>query len=262
MDQVKFYSKAEADLVAFERDLISSKRQHPHLSDEALDAFRKIVDELVEKRKAVERLMSADPYADFILTACAGKVGEVMDDDRLNESYAKGKARYENLIPPGFADIYKGSPECYGDYIAWEQLISISTTEKRGIILVIDDLKEDWWWIESGRTVGPRPELLSEFVSRSGQRIWLYSSEGFLRAATRYVGAAVSESLLKDVRAQLEDARRRQLETKDKLKTIDEELPNEAKERADISKTDKAIASNGEVQSSDKPSSQSFDKET
>ena len=238
MKQVKCYSDAERGLSVFERDYISPKRQHPHLSEDTLSAFVKVSEGLIERRKALEGLLSTDPYAEFLLTTCTGKIGEVPDTDRLNELYKNGQERYARKVPPGYEDEpEKGVPDCYGDYVAWEQLISLSINEKKDVILITDDSKEDWWWIESGRTVGPRPELLSEFASRSGQRTWLYSSEGFLRAAQKYVGATVPERLLDELRQRVEEEREHQLEGQNKPKEIDTTLLDKDK-KASLSAMD------------------------
>lgn len=230
--QVKCYSDAQRDLSSFERDRIRSKRQHPHLSEDTYRALGRVSEELIGKRKELESLLSNDPYAEFLLTTCAGKIGEAPDGNRLNELYNNGRERYARKVPPGYEDQDKAIPDCYGDYVAWEQLISLSSNEKKDVILITDDFKEDWWWIESGRTVGPRPELLSEFLSRSGQRTWLYSSEGFLRAAQKYVGATVPESLLDELRQRAEEDREHQLEDQNKPKEIETSLPDKDKKEA------------------------------
>jgi hypothetical protein len=220
MKQVQNYIDAEKAFTDFERDWIQSNRQHPHLSAEAKEKIKQFRKELTEKRKSMEGLLSVDRYLDFLLTACAGKIGQAPSAERLIELHSIAKDRYEKLIPPGYCDQEKGVPGAYGDYIAWEQLISISTGDQKGMILVIDDVKEDWWWKESGRTIGPRHELLAEFQVRSGNRVWLYTSEGFLRAAQKYANADVPDELLKEVIEQQEEARLR-LEAKGEKPPLD-----------------------------------------
>jgi hypothetical protein len=97
----------------------------------------------------------------------------------------------------------KSQPECYGDYIAWLQLIDIASDEQRDIILVTDDAKEDWWRIESGRTIAPRPELLMEFMKLSGRKVWFYPSDRFLVFAKKYLESAIDEKVIKEVENQI-----------------------------------------------------------
>jgi PIN domain-containing protein len=90
-------------------------------------------------------------------------------------------------------------------------MIAKAKAEKRPIIFISDDAKEDWWWIHKGRKLGPRPELVEEFMAESDQDFHIYEFSQFLRfAADRFPEIKanvekVEESLLAD-----EKARRRQ----------------------------------------------------
>ena len=55
------------------------------------------------------------------------------------------------------------------------------------LILLTDDEKDDWWWRFSGRTIGPRPELVHEFAEASeGRRLLMYTTLRFIdEASTR-----------------------------------------------------------------------------
>jgi hypothetical protein len=123
--------------------------------------------------------------------------------------HATAKQRFEGKIPPGYLDLKdKDIPDAYGDCIGWLQLLEIARTEKKNVILVVDDFKEDWWQIERDRQVGPRPELLQEFCRTTGQRICIYTSENFLRAAKQFVAAEISDAVIKEVAERLADLRR------------------------------------------------------
>ena len=54
------------------------------------------------------------------------------------------------------------------------------------VIFVIDDDKSDWWRKEKGRTIGPNPQLLKEFISETGQRILFYNSRRFFTYVDEY----------------------------------------------------------------------------
>jgi hypothetical protein len=92
-------------------------------------------------------------------------------------------------------------------------MIAKAKADKRPVIFISDDAKEDWWWIHRGRKMGPRPELIEEFQSEAGQGFHIYEFSQFLRfAAERFPEIKanvekVEESLLAD-----EEARRRQVD--------------------------------------------------
>ncbi|HRF09431.1 MAG TPA: PIN domain-containing protein [Xanthobacteraceae bacterium] len=217
MSQVKRYADAESDLLKFETEKLGSQREHPYLDEESISAIDKIKSELTSKRKSMEKMISNDPYANFLLATCAGKIGNPPTEEELVEMHREAAERFAKEVPPGYKDqTKKGLPGAYGDFIAWEQLISIATIEKNDLIVVTDDLKDDWWWSVNGRTVGPRPELLNEFSKRSGQRLWMYNSEGFLRAAELFGGADVPTGLKEEVGRQIEVTRKQVEEVRQK----------------------------------------------
>lgn len=207
--QIGNYSKVEKDLLAIESGYIAPKREHPFLSQESTTAFEAIIKELRQKREAMEKLIGSDPYAERIFDVFEGKVGKCPSREELTELRAEAQRRYDQGIPPGFADVKdKGIPDAYGDCIAWMQLIQIAKAENKGAILVIDDFKEDWWLVQpSGRTIGPRPELLEEFGHVTNQRFYMYTSESFLRAAEQFTDAKIREGVLEEVTQRLASQR-------------------------------------------------------
>ena len=124
----------------------------------------------------------------------------------------EGDDRYSKKIPPGYKDAKKDSGDLdkFGDLIIWKEMMAKAKADKRPVIFISDDVKEDWWWIHKGRKLGPRPELVEEFKNESGQGFHIYEFSQFLRfAAIRYPEVKekveqVEESLLAD-----EEARRR-----------------------------------------------------
>lgn len=77
----------------------------------------------------------------------------------------------------------KGNKAIYGDLIIWKEIINYASAEKKPIIFVTDDRKEDWWRIENGETIGPREELIQEFFELTANRILIYNPEFFLKYA-------------------------------------------------------------------------------
>ena len=88
----------------------------------------------------------------------------------------------------------------YGDLVLWKQILTRSVERKDAAIFVTDDSKEDWWRIEKGQRLGPRPELVDEYHASSGRRIHFYSPEQFLRHAKTRTAVPVSEESLGEVK--------------------------------------------------------------
>ena len=95
----------------------------------------------------------------------------------------EGKIRYEQRVPPGYMDADKKDGDEYkkfGDLIIWKDMITKAKSEKKPVIFITDDDKEDWWRKHKGRKLGPRPELLDEFKRETGQEFHIYKFDRFI----------------------------------------------------------------------------------
>ena len=202
--QSKNYVKAVKDLESFQIKHIESKNNHPYLSESSLEAFKEIQSDLTARQKEMECLIGSDPYADKVLTVFEGRLGPKPTPEELTLLHERAKERYDKKRPPGYSDLKgKGAPDAYGDFIGWSQLIEIAKKEQKGVILVLDDSKEDWWLKREERKIGPHPDLVEEFSSLTQQRLWIYTSENFLRAAKKFVAAEISDEVIEEVTQRL-----------------------------------------------------------
>jgi hypothetical protein len=215
--QVHNYLSAEKELARIRSTYIAPKRDHPFLTKKSLDAYDSIQQELAESRNTLEQLIGFDAYAEKLIRIFEGKISQTPSPEQLLKLCSEAEERYRKLIPPGYSDIKeKAGADAYGDYIGWYQLMEIAKLEHKGIIFVIDDFKEDWWQIERERTVGPRPELLSEFNCVTEQKLYMYTSENFLRAAQRFMAADIGAGVIEEVTQRLESQRQTQRATETK----------------------------------------------
>lgn len=75
----------------------------------------------------------------------------------------EGQNRYKKSIPPGYKDEKdKDGLRKYCDLIWWKEVLNYANSNKKNVILVTDDIKEDWWKKEDEDFIF-REELLNEF---------------------------------------------------------------------------------------------------
>lgn len=84
--------------------------------------------------------------------------------------------------------------------VLWFQIIDKAKEEKRPIIFVTDDTKEDWWEEIMGKTIGPRPELMQEFFSKTGKFFYMYKSDIFMTRAGDYLEQEVDQKTVDEIR--------------------------------------------------------------
>lgn len=151
-----------------------------------------------------------DPIRDQLTELFEGRVGQGYSAERLEALYREGSDRFERKIPPGYADSGKDGVRKYGDFIIWMQLIDRARETKKPIIFVTDDEKEDWWFITSGKTILPRPELVEEMWQKAGVRFYMYGSERFVEQASSRYGRKLPDEAAEEMTAvarQLQDSR-------------------------------------------------------
>lgn len=186
---------------------LSSKDRHPFLSDKELPDFKVYSDNLINSLELQQKNLidkfSNDEILSFVEELFEGKTGSPYDESKLEEITKDGEIRYQKEIPPGYKDSKKessGDPyRKYGDLLVWKQTIDYSLNEKKSIILLTDDKKEDWWLEQSGRTIGPRPELIEEFCNETQQKFWMYSVDRFIQESAKISKTTVSDEIIQEI---------------------------------------------------------------
>ena len=184
--------------------------RHPSIEVEILkktlnEFVKKLDTELEKQKKKHPDFKKEDEVLKQLTELYENKVGVPFSEDDLKKIYIEGKQRYDKLIPPGYKDLEtkkkKGEQHIYGDLIIWKELISLTTKEKKEIIFITDDRKEDWWTIENGKTIRPREELIKEFYDLTGIRILIYNADNFLHfAKERKLATSIKEQSITEVK--------------------------------------------------------------
>jgi hypothetical protein len=129
-----------------------------------------------------------------------GKVGQSYCTSDLSSKYVDAEARVRDRVPPGYRDSAKPVPDRYGDVLVWFQLLDKAKLDGKPMVLVTGDSKDDWWWEERGKTIGPRPELRREMLSVADVSFYMYSTGRFLENARRYLGSEVTDEAIAEAR--------------------------------------------------------------
>ncbi|WP_029263489.1 MULTISPECIES: PIN-like domain-containing protein [unclassified Microbacterium] len=196
---------------------LNGYKRHPSLDVQPLrDDLKEAFESLIKKVKAsaeghrdtVVRRRTNESILTSITRLYEGRVGVAFDEAKLAEIYAEGATRYENKVPPGFADRNKDEPGRYGDLVLWKQLLVHASDVKLPAIFVTDDQKEDWWYTVDSERHGARPELVQEYFDAAGQRVHFMTSDRFLDFAKSQMVDISEESVNEAERFTRESARR------------------------------------------------------
>jgi predicted nucleic acid-binding protein len=209
--QERSYDETMKSIEALKSDL-ENARQHPFVSSKTMSKVSKVFEDLCEElnknRSVHTNRISNDEIKAAVSAIFENRVGQPYNKERLVELIAEGEERYSQKIPPGFKDGAKSgdseifTEKCrkYGDLIVWSQVIDKAIDAGKGVVLVTDDKKEDWWEKFKGKTVGPRPELVKEFKDRAENTFHMYQADRFLELARENLDEQVSEEIVEEIR--------------------------------------------------------------
>lgn len=202
-DQQKIYSDYQKQIEKLNSEF-KNKNRNPFLTDELLTdlqaVLKKVQDELSNKEAFYMELITSDNIQMDIAEIFHNKIGDDFTSEKLNEIYISGKQRYDKLVPPGFKDKKdKPEPDRYGDLVIWLQILEKAKSDKKNIIFILDDRKEDWWLEKSGKTISPLPELLNEFHTVTGQVCYIYQPFQFLKYLNEYLGGKYNEIAINEI---------------------------------------------------------------
>jgi len=191
------------------RPQVNQFKKHPAIKIDKIlkmqsDFLLKIERELDYEKTNHPDFKSNDKVLVELTSLFDGLVGNEYSKEELKKIYEEGKERYADSVPPGYKDLdakkKKGNRFIYGDLIIWKEVIDYTKKEKRPIIFITDDRKEDWWTIENGKTIRPREELIKEFFDLTGIRILIYNADNFLLYAKEKFVPTLNDKTIKEVK--------------------------------------------------------------
>jgi uncharacterized membrane-anchored protein YhcB (DUF1043 family) len=144
-------------------------------------AYKRVKKVLAESNSSYPNLFDQDDFREKLTDLFENKVGQPYSEEDLAKVYKEAEKRFKDSYPPGYMDSRGSSkkelPECYGDVLIWFQLIDYAKKQKKPLIFVTDDQKEDWWLERRGRILGPQPELIQEMFAKANVSFYLYTGE-------------------------------------------------------------------------------------
>lgn len=210
-DQSKLYDSAISKLEELKSEIDVPNRA-PFVSKEIYEDFcrstERVLDDLRTRRDLHVARITDDDVKQHLAELLEGKVGPAYGDDELEALVVEGERRYSQKIPPGFEDrdkhkgslLLKETNKRYGDLIFWKQVLDKAKSSSSSVILVTGERKEDWWSVCGGKTIGPLPELMDEFLAVTGRDFYIYSTHSFLRFANDYLHQDTSPAAVDEVR--------------------------------------------------------------
>lgn len=209
--QYDIYSEIEKDLDKMKNDFLRKYSLHPYIDIQKVNEyFEKIKTYINQRKEKHPNLLKSDSLLDTISEIFEGKIGEGFDEAKIEDIYKEGKKRYDRKIPPGYCDNKKEEDSKFGDLVLWKQIIEKVKADKKLVIFVTDDSKEDWWQIVGkDTTLGPRPELKQEIHREAGVDFHMYNADQFIKLAMEYLKEEPDEKMIEEMKTIREEDEKR-----------------------------------------------------
>lgn len=206
------YNSAIESLTSFNKKF-QEKRSHPFLTKalhkEIDDFCNRFETELRDKQKQIKQLILSNPTKDRLADIIDKAIGKQFTASELEAIYTEGVKRYAEKIPPGYKDkSQKQGNEVYGDLIIWKEICLKAKESNLPIIFITSDVKEDWFQIVLGMTVGPRPELVAEIKKYNDILFHIYPTDIFLRHAQERLEVVVKENAITEIEEGISEYRK------------------------------------------------------
>lgn len=159
---------------------------------------KKITDEELDAIMEISKNASPEIDLEHLFDAIL-----VQDDFLLTEEEKKAlQLRYNSgAVCPGFRDCRKNNGNKYNDLYIWELLKKKSKTDKKDIIFVTSDRKDDWFENNS-----PRLEYINEFNAETGQNIIILTLSDFWENCKDFLEVSVDRFIeISSIKEQLEE---------------------------------------------------------
>ena len=166
---------------------------HPYISEDKLKLIKdaiKVIEpqikeikttiniEYQERKREIKNILGNDKLSNTVNSLTHGNPFLFSE---IKEIVKEGQIRYANQIPPGYMDVEKPGIHKYGDLIIWKEILRYAKFEKKDVIFISNDVKEDWIIVDASKEKGkPRRELLTEFEEETGRIIWFYKTVDFI----------------------------------------------------------------------------------
>ena len=188
------------------KQLIAVQRRHPFLPECDLDRFSGFCDEFMKKlgeqHDKIHSLLLKNQYKDRLADLLNGRINVAPSEEKLEELREKGRHRYEKKIPPGYKDADKSGDGMYGDFILWSEVKEYAKQNKKDVIFVTNDQKEDWFLRVSGLTLCARPELIAEFQKDTAQKIYICNLKRFMDNLKKYIKVSITQTVVDEIQEQ------------------------------------------------------------
>ena len=179
-EQIKNVDSAASALNRL-KNSFSDNGQHPYVKDTLRVSFDKMMDQLKDALdKDRNFLLGHLNYSDLrkrIDEMFRDRIGEPYDQSQLEQLYQESEERHKQRMHPSIDfSSSKNIRIRHHRLIVWKQIERYAQEEKKPIVLVLNRITPNWFFIYNNAMVRPHQNLINEFIKNTGQNIYIITA--------------------------------------------------------------------------------------
>lgn len=179
-EQIKNVDSAASALYRL-KDSFSDNGQHPYIPDTLKMDFdkmmNKIKDALDKDRSFLLGHLDNSLLRKRIDVIFQGRIGEPYEQNQMEQLYRESEERHKQHRHPciDFSSS-KNIRIRHHRLIVWKQIERYAKEEQKPIVLVLNRITPNWFFIYNDAMVRPHQNLINEFIENTGQNIYIITA--------------------------------------------------------------------------------------
>lgn len=179
-EQVKNVDSAASALNRL-KDSFSDTGQHPYISDTLKVGFDNMMKQLKEAldkdRNFLLGHLNNSTLRKRIDEVFQGRIGEPYEQNQLEQLYQESEERHKQRKHPSIDfSSSKNIRIRHHRLIVWKQIERYAKEEKKDIVLVLNRITPNWFFIYTDTMVRPHQNLINEFIENTEQNIYIITA--------------------------------------------------------------------------------------
>ena len=163
------------------KDSFSDNGQHPYISDTLKVDFdnmmKKIKEALDKDRNFLLSHLNNSVLRNRIDGLFQGRIGEPYEQNQLEQLYQESEDRHKQGRHPSIEiSNSKNIRIRHHRLIVWKQIERFAKEGKKDIVLVLNRITPNWFFIYNDAMVRPHQNLINEFIENTDQNIYIITA--------------------------------------------------------------------------------------
>lgn len=179
-EQVKNVDSAASALNRL-KDSFSDNGQHPYIKDTLKMEFDNMMKQLKEAldkdRNFLLGHLNNSTLRKRIDELFQGRIGEPYEQNQLEQLYQESEDRHKQRRHPCIdLSSSKNIRIRHHRLIAWKQIERYAKEEKKDVVLVLNRITPNWFFIYNDAMIRPHQNLINEFIEDTQQNIYIITA--------------------------------------------------------------------------------------